>query len=151
VDAVRPAFLQLHGGESVERAQAIAERTGTPVIKAIKTTSAADLYAARAFESVAAMMLFDAPPAAIPGALPGGNGVAFDWTLLRDAPLRRNFMLSGGLDPDNVVAALERSGAAAVDVSSGVEHARGMKSPELIRNFVARAKAYALAEAAAEF
>ena len=107
-------------------------------MKAIKVSEAADLAAADAYAGVADMLLFDAkPPAAMTDALPGGNAAMFDWTILagRDWPVP--WMLSGGLDPANVADAIRISGARAVDVSSGVESAPGVKDPARIAAFLA--------------
>jgi phosphoribosylanthranilate isomerase len=87
----------------------------------------------------------NAKAANLPGALPGGNGVAFEWTLLKEQGLWPNFMLSRGLSPDNVLDAVKVSGAPAADVSSGVEIAPGTKSPERIRSFMAKVKPFAQA------
>jgi phosphoribosylanthranilate isomerase len=136
---VRPSLLQLHGTESLERVAAIRRIAKSPVIKAIKIGNPDDVAAALAYEKVADIVLFDAQPPK--GSLvPGGNGLAFDWTWLRRCPVRPNFMLSGGLNSDNVLAAIQASGAAAIDVSSGVEKAPGIKSPPLIKTFVETAK-----------
>lgn len=140
VKAARPDYLQLHGAESVERTAAIGSRTEIPIIKAIKVRTGEDIRGSCAFEAAASIILFDGQPGASPNALPGGNGASFDWTLLRINPPRKNFMLSGGLNPDNVRAAISASGALSVDVSSGVEVSPGVKSPELIHRFVENAK-----------
>jgi phosphoribosylanthranilate isomerase len=138
--ALKPGFLQLHGDETPERVQAVKDVAQAKIIKAVKIGGAEDLPQARAFEAVSDIILFDARADSTPNALPGGNGVAFDWTLLRSHSVRQNFMLSGGLSPANLREALDASGARAVDVSSGVETAPGEKSPELIRRFVEQAK-----------
>jgi len=128
-------LIQLHGGETPERVAAIRARFNLPVMKALKIGDAADLDAARAYEPVVDMLLFDAKPPK--GAiLPGGNGVAFDWSLLTGRVWQKPWMLSGGLDPANVAGAIRATGARAVDVSSGVEDAPGRKSPDLIRAFL---------------
>lgn len=128
-------LIQLHGSETPERVAAIRARFNLPVMKALKVGDAADLDAATAYESVVDMLLFDAKPPK--GAiLPGGNGVAFDWSLLTGRDWRKPWMLSGGLDPANVADAIRATGANAVDVSSGVEDAPGRKSPDLIRDFL---------------
>jgi phosphoribosylanthranilate isomerase len=137
---VRPDFLQLHGEEDVERVGAIKEASQAKIIKAVKVGAPEDLSRSHAFEAVADIILFDAPARLLPNALPGGNGIAFDWTLLRSNAVRQNFMLSGGLNPDNLREAIDISGTRSVDVSSGVEIAPGQKSPELIRRFVEQAK-----------
>ncbi|PPD46701.1 MAG: phosphoribosylanthranilate isomerase [Methylocystis sp.] len=132
-----PDLMQLHGKESPARVGAVKARFGLPVIKAIGVATAADVEAARAYEGVADILLFDAKPA--PGAaVPGGAGVVFDWDLLRNISAA-NWMLSGGLDPENVAEALRRTGAPAVDVSSGVERERGVKDAARIRAFISAA------------
>jgi len=135
------AMYQLHGSESPARVAEIKLRTGKKVMKAIKVSSASDFDAAGAYLDVADMLLFDAkPPAGMTNALPGGNAVSFDWTLLtgRDWPLP--WMLSGGLDPQNVAEAIRISGASAVDVSSGVESAPGIKDAARIAAFLEAVK-----------
>ncbi len=139
VAALRPDMLQLHGHESPERVGAVKARFGLPVIKAIGVASAADVAAARSYDGVADWLLFDAKPA--PDAtVPGGAGVVFDWELLRNITAAK-WMLSGGLDPKNVAAALRQTQAPAVDVSSGVESARGVKDAGKIATFVAAVRA----------
>ena len=132
------AMFQLHGGETPDRVAAVRARTGCRAMKAVKVSEAADLAAADAYAGVADMLLFDAkPPAEMKNALPGGNAVTFGWTILagRDWPVP--WMLSGGLDPANVADAIRISGARAVDVSSGVESAPGVKDPARIAAFLA--------------
>ncbi|MFM1814253.1 MAG: hypothetical protein RLZ98_948 [Pseudomonadota bacterium] len=138
VQIVAPDFIQLHGSESVERCAGIRRRSGRPIIKAIKVETRADVEAGLEYAGVADILLFDAKaPARIQGALPGGNGLSFDWQLLDGIALRHPFMLSGGLDPANVATAIRLTGAAAVDVSSGVERTPGDKDPALIAAFLA--------------
>ena len=139
VAALSPDLLQLHGHESPARVAEVKKRYGLPVIKAIGVATAADVIAAQVYDGVADWLLFDAKPAPN-AAVPGGAGVAFDWDLLRNISAK-NWMLSGGLDPDNVVEALRRTQAPAVDVSSGVERARGVKDAEKISAFVTRVRA----------
>ncbi|HEY8578680.1 MAG TPA: phosphoribosylanthranilate isomerase, partial [Beijerinckiaceae bacterium] len=136
-EAARPDALQLHGRESPARVLEIKRRFGLPVMKAIHVSTRDDLAAVAAYEGAADSLVFDARPPK--GAtLPGGNGAAFDWTLLAGVDTRLPWMLSGGLNPDNVAEALRVTGAAALDVSSGVERAPGEKDPDLIRLFIAR-------------
>lgn len=135
------SMFQLHGSETPERVADIKSRTNKRVMKAIKVSEASDFEAAAAYLDVADMLLFDAkPPPEMANALPGGNAVSFDWTLLagRDWPLP--WMLSGGLDPENVAEAIRVSGASAVDVSSGVESAPGVKDAARIAEFLAAVK-----------
>lgn len=140
IDKVAPDIIQLHGAETPERVAEIARRFGAAVMKAVPVAGAADAEAALAYAG-AQRILFDAKP--MPGeaaALPGGNGLAFDWQALAGLNGRVDFMLAGGLNPDNVAAAIEATGARAVDVSSGVESRPGEKDPELIRRFIRAAK-----------
>lgn len=141
VRTVNPDIIQLHGAETVERVGEVARRFGRPVLKAVSVATAADVEDALAYAGVADRILFDAKP--LPGelgALPGGNGIAFDWRALAGLEGRTDFMLAGGLNPDNVAEAVQRTGARAVDVSSGVESRPGEKDPALIRRFISAAK-----------
>ncbi len=137
VQQVRPDRLQLHGRETPERVASLKRTFGLPIIKAIGVSQAEDLLHADPFLGVADTILFDAK-APKGAALPGGNGIPFDWTIARGA--HEPFMLSGGLYPGNVRQALEISGATAVDVSSGVETAPGLKDPDLIAAFIKAAR-----------
>ena len=74
---------------------------------------------------------------------PGGNAVSFDWSVLSGWQAPGQWLLAGGLTPENVAEAVHVTGATAVDVSSGVESRRGVKDPARIRDFIARAKAAA--------
>ena len=131
------AMFQLHGGETPARVAEVRARTGKKAMKAIKVSEAADLDAAQPYLDAADMLLFDAkPPADMKNALPGGNAVSFDWTILSGRSWPLPWMLSGGLDPDNVADAIRISGAPAVDVSSGVESAPGVKDPARISAFL---------------
>lgn len=135
VARVRPDMLQLHGSESPERVAAIRGRFGTPVVKAIKVETAEDAVRARAYHGIADLILFDAK-APKDATLPGGNGLAFDWHALASVKDEMPFMLSGGLTPATVVAAIAATQAKIVDVSSGVETSPGVKSSDLIRKFI---------------
>ena len=138
--AVDPDLFQAHGAETPKRIAAIVQLTGKPVIKAIRVRDDADIAAAGDFSSVASLILYDAKaPETLSNALPGGNGHAFDWTLL-DGERRPAFMLAGGLTPVNVAEAIRATGAPMVDVSSGVESAPGVKDVALIRKFIEAAK-----------
>jgi len=135
IAALQPDFLQLHGHETPERVSEIRQRFGVPLIKAVGIADQDDLTRAGAYESLVDWMLYDAKPPK-QSVLPGGNGVSFDWTLLKEAGKQHHFMLSGGLDAGNVANALAITGAAGVDVSSGVESAPGIKDPERIKAFM---------------
>ncbi|MBS0221048.1 MAG: phosphoribosylanthranilate isomerase [Proteobacteria bacterium] len=128
-------LLQLHGAETPERAVAIKARTAKPVMKVIKVASAADVeHGIAAYAGVVDRLMFEAAG----GTLPGGNAKTFDWTILSGRRVPVPWLLAGGLTPDNVAEAVRVTGAFAVDVSSGVESSRGVKSVELIRAFLAR-------------
>ncbi|GHC66931.1 phosphoribosylanthranilate isomerase [Limoniibacter endophyticus] len=134
VSTLKPDILQLHGHESVARVQTVKERYGVPVIKAFSVREAADLDAALAYVGVADRLLFDAR-APKGSELPGGNGVSFDWTLLARLDGSIDYMLSGGLNAENVAAALAQTAPAGLDVSSGVESAPGVKDETRIAAF----------------
>ena len=135
VKAVRPDFLQLHGQESARRTAYIRGKFGVPVIKVLPVADVSDLAAAAEYESIADMLMFDArPPKG--ASRPGGHGAAFDWKILEGRTFSKPWLLAGGLDADNVARAIELSGALAVDVSSGVESAPGVKDAARIAAFV---------------
>ena len=137
LDHARIDLWQLHGGETPERVAEVRRNTGRPVMKAIKLAGAGDVETASPFLGVADRLLFDAKaPPDLEGAMPGGNALSFDWKLLGGRLWDCPWMLSGGLDPENVAEAIRISGAPAVDVSSGVESAPGRKDPALIKGFL---------------
>jgi phosphoribosylanthranilate isomerase len=144
VEALEPDLLQLHGAETPERVAAIQARFGRPVMKAIGIADAADLEAIPWYARVADRILLDARPPRTGDALPGGNGLAFDWRLIAGLDPSQSFMLSGGLTAENVGEAVALTGAAAVDVSSGVERRLGEKDPDAIAAFVKAARAAAV-------
>ena len=127
--------LQMHGRETPERVAEVRRRFGLGVIKALPVAGPADVAAAHAYEEVADMLLFDARPPE--GAdRPGGNALTFDWNLLAAERWRRPWMLAGGLTATNLVEAVQRSQAQAVDVSSGVEDRPGVKNVLKIEEFL---------------
>jgi phosphoribosylanthranilate isomerase len=138
--AVAPDIIQLHGEETPERLIEIRRRWGTPVMKAIKVETAEDARGALRYQGAADLILYDARAPA-DATRPGGNGEPFDWRALLSVKDRMPYMLSGGLTPANVAEAIRATGAAIVDVSSGVESSPGEKDPELIRRFLRAAKA----------
>jgi phosphoribosylanthranilate isomerase len=142
VTAIAPDLLQLHGSETVERVAEIKRRFGVPVMKAIKVETARDAEAALDYAGVADRILFDAKaPKGLAGALPGGNGLTFDWRALEPVQGKLEFMLSGGLTVETVATAARLTKAWAVDVSSGVESRPGVKDLGLIAAFLAAAQA----------
>ncbi len=141
---IKPDLLQLHGHETPARAEEIRRRSGLRVMKAVPVSDRSEVDDALRYLAAgggADLLLFDAKPPANADALPGGNGLAFDWHILDGARGRAPFALAGGLSPENVAAAIELTGAEIVDVSSGVESRPGQKDPDLIRRFLRAAKA----------
>ncbi len=142
--AASPDLWQLHGSETPERCAAIAARTGRPVMKAFGVAAPADLAAIPPYRPHVARLLLDAKPPK-DAAYPGGHGKAFDWAILQGLDPAMPFMLSGGLTPDNVGAAIRTIRGfglrlSGVDVSSGVESAPGVKDGAKIRAFVENAR-----------
>lgn len=135
-------MLQLHGSESPARVAEVKARFGLPVMKAVGLRTRADLAALDDYQHVADQILVDAKPP-MDATLPGGNGLAFDWTLLLGRVWRRPWMLAGGLTPDNVALAVRSTNARQVDVSSGVETRPGVKDAGLIEAFVLAARGQA--------
>ncbi|WP_370179635.1 phosphoribosylanthranilate isomerase [Alteriqipengyuania sp.] len=129
--AVKPDIIQFHGSETVEWMAMVRQILGVETWRAIGLKERATLDRARAFVGKVDRMLFDAPAKA----LPGGNGVAFQWDLLDGYDHPMPWALAGGLNPDNVSDAIARTGAPLVDTSSGVETAPGVKDIALIRAF----------------
>jgi phosphoribosylanthranilate isomerase len=137
--AVPLDLIQLHGSETPARVAAVRARFGVAVMKAIGIGDAADVATIPDYAAVSDRLLLDAKPA--PGAaLPGGNAHPFEWRLLSGVTVGRPWLLAGGLTPGNVAGAIAASGAPGVDVSSGVEAARGVKDAGLIRQFVGAAR-----------
>lgn len=136
VETAEPDMLQLHGKEAPERVAAIKARYGLPIMKSVAIRVADDLAALTAYAGIPDRFLLDAkaPPGS---ALPGGNGRAFDWTLLEGLDPSVDYLLSGGLNAGNLADALRIARPRGIDVSSGVERAPGVKDPERIRAFFA--------------
>ncbi|MFN7180980.1 phosphoribosylanthranilate isomerase [Hyphomonas sp.] len=130
--------LQLHGSETPERVAEIRAMTGLEIWKAAGIRNADDLARAAAFEAADRLLLdAKAPEGSGQG---GGHGAVFDWALLKGWTAPKPWLLAGGLTPANVAEAIRATGAAAVDVSSGVERERGVKDRELVRAFLRAAK-----------
>jgi len=134
VAAMAPDMLQLHGSESPERVAEVKARYGLPVMKALSLREAGDLAAIAPYRCVADRFLFDAKPPK-GSELPGGNGVSFDWRILTSLDADLDYMLSGGLNADNVGEALAIANPPGLDISSGVESAPGVKDVRLIAEF----------------
>lgn len=139
VDQLSPDILQLHGKESPERVLTVKAVYGLPVMKAFSVREADDLRKIDPYIGVADRFLFDAKPPA-GSDLPGGNGVSFDWNLMHLLDGSVDYMLSGGLNKDNLAEAIRLTGAPGIDASSGVESAPGVKDLGLMDAFFEAAR-----------
>ena len=133
-------MVQLHGAETLARTNEVRERFGMPVIKVLAVQGPDDLAAAKAYQGVADRLMFDAKPPE-DASRPGGNARTFDWRVLKNQTFALPWLLAGGLTAENLAEAVKTSGAVAVDVSSGVEDAPGVKNVDKIRAFLAAAAA----------
>lgn len=134
----KPDYLQCHGSETTERIYDLRIKYNLPVIKAIPVRSSDDIARGKLHANTADMLLFDAK---VPNApLPGGNGLAFDWSLLKAREFSVNWFLSGGINIQNIADAVRTSGAKMVDISSSLESEPGIKDPHLIKEFLKAVK-----------
>ena len=134
VHLLKPDVLQMHGHETPERILQVKALYGVPVMKAFSVREASDLERIDPYVGVADRFLFDAKAPA-GSELPGGNGVSFDWNIMGSLDASVDYMLSGGLNKDNVGLALASTRARGIDVSSGVESAPGIKDIVMIDAF----------------
>ena len=132
IDAVKPDVIQFHGGETPEWLALIKDKTPFEVWKAWGVRSAESLANALRYKGAVDMMLYDAPAKKAPG----GQGLAFDWSLIAGHRHELPWGLAGGLSPANVAEAIRLTGAPLVDASSGLETAPGVKDVGLIRAFI---------------
>ncbi len=136
---IAPDFFQLHGDETAERTAYIRKKfPSIGIIKAVAVESSDDIKKAKEYYDIADFILFDAKPEK--NMIHGGNGVSFDWSLITGNEMPEKWFLSGGLNGQNIGSAILQTGAKFIDVSSGVEVARGVKSPNLIENFIKAAR-----------
>ncbi len=140
VRIVHPDIIQFHGKETPETLAAIRAETGAEVWKALAIRSAQSLKDAARYAGSADRLLFDAPPPSTDALLPGGNGVGFDWSLLKGHKHSAPWGLAGGLNPGNVADAIRATGAPLVDASSGLESAPGIKDVDRIAAFCKAAR-----------
>lgn len=135
---LRPHYIQLHGSETVERVKEIKANCHARLIKALPVGTFDDLEPVAKYHPFVDWVLLDAKPPK-DATRPGGNGEVFDWSILKALDPTIPFMLSGGLNVENVADAIKQVQPAAIDVSSGVEHAKGEKDAEKIRRFISQA------------
>lgn len=130
----KPDYIQLHGNETKNRISDIRKNFNIKIIKAIAVLKAEDLEKANIYSDVADILLFDTK---VPGsAIPGGNGIAFDWNLLKNQKFSVPWFISGGINTENVAKAINISGAKMIDISSGLESKPGLKDINKIKNFI---------------
>ncbi len=140
VAALGPDWIQLHGPETPHRVEAIRDEAGIAILKVCSIGGPEDVAHVASYADIADRILLDTKPPK--GAdRPGGLGEPFDWELLMALDPSLGFMLSGGLTPETVAAAIKATHPIGVDVSSGVERAPGVKDAGLIRAFIERARA----------
>ncbi len=137
-EAVGLTWIQLHGHEGPSFCEAAARRAGVKVLKAARIGAKADVQAVDAFRNVDAHLLD-----AFRAGEPGGTGESFDWELATERRSDLPLVLAGGLTAETVAAGIARTRPWAVDVSSGVEAAPGVKDPERVEAFVAAVRATA--------
>ncbi len=140
IDQLVPDYIQLHGRETPERVRTIWKRYHIPVIKAFKVSSPRDVKDTERYTRTAAQVLLDAR-APKNSEQSGGHGECFDWDILQTEKPHKSWFLAGGLNPQNIGTAIVQTGARAVDVSTGVESAPGIKDPQKIKAFIEAAKA----------
>lgn len=136
LEAVQPDVVQFHGDETPEWLALIRQNASCEVWKAVGVRNAQSLAFALEFREAVHRVLYDAPA----GALPGGNGLAIDWSLLAKHRHEIPWGLAGGLNPENVGLAIRQTGAPLVDASSGLETAPGVKDVDLIKAFCQAAR-----------
>jgi len=136
VNAVRPDVVQFHGTESAEWLAVLKQAGAKEIWKAIGVKDAEVLEKAKRFKGAADLLLYDAPAQK----LPGGTGLAVDWSLFSGFQHELPWGLAGGLSPDNVAEAIRATGAPLVDCSSGVETAPGVKDVDKIAAFCQAAR-----------
>ncbi len=132
---VRLDVIQLHGNERPAVVSRVRMTSGLEVWKALPVRTARDLNEAQKYRGAASLILYDAKPPA-GSDLPGGNGLRFDWELLRGRQHPLPWALSGGLDARNIAEAVRITNAPLLDISSGVESASGVKDVDKIAAFL---------------
>lgn len=134
----KPNYLQLHGNESRERVLDIKKKFDIKIIKAISIGSSQDLKQISFYNDIVDMLLFDTKIK--DSYLPGGNGITFDWDLLKKENFTIPWFLSGGINIENVIKALEDTQAKMIDISSGLESKLAIKDTDKIKKFLNKVK-----------
>jgi phosphoribosylanthranilate isomerase len=134
-------IIQFHGNEDIDKLLTLKSKYNIQIIKAININKSTDKARLDRLQNNMDYLLFDAPPPE-DATRPGGNGNHFDWSLIKNSKMDPNWILSGGLSPENISDAIKITGANFVDVSSGVENDVGMKDNDLITKFIYNARNY---------
>ena len=130
-------YIQLHGQETYKMVERIKLRYDFKIIKAFGISSSNDLDELVKYEPFVEYFLLDSPPQAN---VQGGTGHRFDWKIIENLSITKNFFLSGGLNKDNIISAINLKKTSYFDVSSGVEDSEGIKDKQLITEFIDKAK-----------
>jgi phosphoribosylanthranilate isomerase len=130
-------YIQLHGHETLEMVERIKLKYDFKIIKAFGVSSSQDLDELVKYEPFVEYFLLDSPPQAD---IQGGTGHIFDWKIIENLSITKNFFLSGGLNKDNIISAINLKKTSYFDVSSGVEDSEGIKDKQLITEFIDKAK-----------
>ena len=134
---IRPDYFQLHGNETPLRCKEIKVKFKIPIIKGIGIKNKLDLIKANQdYENLCDILLLDSPSSI----LPGGNGEMFNWNIIKNCEPSKKWMLAGGLNINNIEKAVKISNPPAIDISSGVEISKGIKDPEMIKNFITKCR-----------
>ena len=134
---IKPDYLQLHGNETPIRCKDIKMKFKIPIIKAIGIKNKLDLIKANQdYQNLCDILLLDSPSTI----LPGGNGEMFNWNIIKNWKPSKKWMLAGGLNINNIEKAVYISNPPAIDISSGVEISKGIKDPEMIKNFITKCR-----------
>ena len=134
---IKPDYIQLHGNETPLRCKEIKVKFEIPIIKGIGIKNKLDLIKANQdYENLCDILLLDSPSSI----LPGGNGEIFNWNIIKNCEPSKKWMLAGGLNINNIKKAVKISNPPAIDISSGVEISKGIKDPEMIKNFITKCR-----------
>ena len=134
---IKPDYFQFHGNETPLRCNEIKVKFEIPIIKGIGIKNKFDLIKANQdYENLCDILLLDSPSTI----LPGGNGEMFNWNIIKNCEPQKKWMLAGGLNINNIEQAVKISNPPAIDISSGVEISKGIKDPEMIKNFIKKCR-----------
>lgn len=133
-DNIKLDYIQLHGEESIEKIKKIKKKINLPIIKSIKISSNKDLEYVAPFSKICDIILFDTMPQ--DKNMPGGNGKKFDWNILKNYKTNKEWMLAGGINIKNIKKAIQITNAPIIDISSGLEKKKGVKSISKIKEFI---------------